>query len=236
MVSVLVSVIHRPGERIVPGLVRWVLQQQGHALSSRASFRLGVDIQGGKPFDVMRNRQASRFLETDYECLMPVDCDIVPPDDAIVRLLAHDKAICGIASLSFQFGEPFAVVLEAMPEEPHGYKQAKGLQGLKKLKDGAIGLACCLIKREVFERMSRPWFEEILIDDGMGSRDTDFVFCERVRALGHDIWVDCDRLTDHMAVISLRRINDLLIQEQAKKGTRQLVKINAGPTETGPEE
>lgn len=214
MTKILASIIHRPGERVVPGLVRWLLQQQGHALSAQASFTLGVDIQGGKPFDVMRNRQAAKFLETDYECLMLVDCDIVPPDDAIVRLLAHSKAICGIASLSFQFGEPFAVVLEATPEESYGYKQAKELRGLKKLKDGAIGLACCLIKREVFERMPKPRFEEILIDGGAGSRDADFVFCEKARALGYDIWVDCDRLTDHRVVVSLKRVNDLLVQAQ----------------------
>lgn len=216
MVNVLVSIIHRPGERIAPGLVRWLLHQQAHSLMGQSPFVLGVDIQGGKPFDVMRNRQAAKFLELDYECLMLVDCDIVPPDDAIARLLAHNKAICGIASLSFQFGEPFAVVLEAAPEEPHGYRQVKELTGLKKLKNGAIGLACCLIKREVFGRMERPWFEEILIDDGVGSRDADFVFCEKARALGYDIWVDCDRLTDHKVVVSLKRINDLLLDGAAR--------------------
>lgn len=216
MVSILVSIIHRPGERIVPGLVRWLLQQQGYALSAQTSFVLAVDIQEGKPFDVMRNRQATKFLKTNYERLMPVDCDIVPPDDAIIRLLTHDKPICGIASLSFQFGEPFAVVLEAVPEEPHGYRQAEGLEGLRKLRDGAIGLACCLIKREVFEQMARPWFEEILIDGGVGSRDADFVFCEKARGLGYDIWVDCDQLTDHKVVVSLKRINDLLVQAQAQ--------------------
>lgn len=218
MTRVLISIIHRPGERVVPGLVKWLLHQQAHSLMGQSPFVLGVDIQGGKPFDVMRNRQAAKFLETDYECLMLVDCDIVPPDDAIVRLLAHNKAICGIASLSFQFGEPFAVVLEATPEEPYGYKQAERLRGLKKLRDGAIGLACCLIQRKVFEQMAQPWFEEILIGGGVGSRDADFVFCERARALGHDIWVDCDRLTDHKVVVSLKRINDLLLGAATKNG------------------
>lgn len=216
MTRVLVSIIHRPGERIVPGLVRWLLHQQAHSLMGRSPFVLGVDIKGGKPFDVMRNRQVANFLETDYECLMSVDCDIVPPDDAIARLLGYDKAICGIASLSFQLGEPFAVVLEAVPDELYGYKQAKELRGLKKLRDGAIGLACCLIKRGVFEQMARPWFEEILIDGGVGSRDADFVFCEKARVLGYDIWVDCDRLTDHKVVVSLKRINDLLLGATTK--------------------
>ena len=209
--SVLVSIIHRPGERIEAELVGWLLRQQARSLTGQATFALG-DILKGKPFDAQRNRQVASFLATRYERLMFVDADIVPPGDAIDRLLDHDKAICGIASQSFQFDEPFAVILEADPDVPHGYRQAQDLRGLKRLRNGAIGLACCMIKREVFEKVKPPWFEEILIEGGLKTRDADFVFCEKARAAGYDVWVDCDRLTDHLVVVGLKRINELAVK------------------------
>lgn len=208
--SVLVSIPHRPGERIEAGLVGWLLRQQARSLTGQAAFALGVDIIKGKPFDAQRNRQAASFLATRYEWLLFVDADIVPPEDAIDRLLLHDKAICGIASLSFQFEEPFAVVLEKVPEVEYGYRQIAKLSGL--VQCDAIGLACCLIKREVFGRLQPPWFEEILIDGGKATRDADFVFCEKARAVGYEVWVDCDRLTDHQVTVGLKRINELVVK------------------------
>jgi hypothetical protein len=46
------------------------------------------------------------------------------------------------------------------------------------------GTGCLAIKREVFEKVPRPWFE------GNGETGTDIMFCRRVREAGFPIHVD----------------------------------------------
>jgi GT2 family glycosyltransferase len=147
----------------------------------------------GMPFDHARSQGCQRTLETGHEYLFFLDDDVIPPPDAIHRLIARNKDIVG--GLYYRRQMP---VYPVMMREIEG----KGAQWITDARMGdlveadLVGCGCLLIKRKVLEIMPPPWFEwkcdpyrwPNLQPHERCSEDYDF--CRKARALGFKLFVD----------------------------------------------
>ena len=141
-----------------------------HALSRACIFaeRKGFSIQaiGGTQNQILttaRNAIVNDLLAGDATHLVFVDADVVIPVHAIAALVEADKDI--VTGIYFQKEAPYLPLIMVKGSLPkHGKK--KGLHSfiVEWPKDKIFpidngGLGCCLIKKEVFERIKAPWFE-----------------------------------------------------------------------------
>jgi len=118
-----------------------------------------------------------------------LDSDMVPPQHTIESMIKHDKDI--ISGLIFQRNYPFqpcfyskARVNKNFEPTMEGPMQPEGWPTEGAYEFEGIGLACALIKMEVFEKTPKPWFFPL---PNVGE---DLAFCMRARKAGFKIWVD----------------------------------------------
>jgi hypothetical protein len=101
-----------------------------------------------------REGAAQKLLESDCDALLFLDSDMMPTADMLMRLIEADKPL--VSALAFRRVpgyEPciFKELSNGDAEIYHDYP--KGL-----IEVAAVGMACTLIKREVFEKITQPWF------------------------------------------------------------------------------
>lgn len=159
-----------------------------------------------QPVDNARNEIVEEFLKSDCTHLFFVDSDTVPPQDALKRLLAHDKDIVSAIT-------PIIEHDPARQDSDSGgyYKKWNAVdwedkftepkQGLISIK--GCGASCILIKRKVFETMPKPWYRFLYKDDRgkdifMGE-DTHFI--AKALGLGFKAYADTDIICSHQKSI-----------------------------------
>lgn len=107
----------------------------------------GVAPISGQPFDMARNTGCMRMLENNFDYIFFLDSDVIPPHDAVIRLMKHDLPIVS------------GVYCRRSP--PHMHPVAmKGGQWLpfdlpqnQLLEVDVVGAGCLLIRRDVLEKM-----------------------------------------------------------------------------------
>jgi len=136
---------------------------------------------------------------------MFIDDDMIFPSDAVHRLLIHDKAIVG--ALCFARTEelikPIAKKLDGNTLVDIGWEEVKNWKGVTKVD--ATGTGFLLIKREVLEAMSPPYFyfgrtEEFgLTPLPMAHQDLseDTTFMMNAGKKGYSVWVDPTIIIGH---------------------------------------
>lgn len=160
-------------------LVEWLMKQEAAIFMPQA-----------KPHDHCRNIIVNRFLETDCEWLLMVDSDVIPPDD-VCNMVNNDVDVCSAYVRTTANGEFIPVGMTKNKDGyHHDFKHSK--PGVHKVD--AVGTGCILIKREVFERMDKPYFK-FVYKDGLLVNGEDFDFCERVGEVYFDSRYKCKHFT-----------------------------------------
>ena len=113
--------------------------------------------------------------------LLFLDTDMVFPPDTLVRLLKHDKDIVG-ASYARRVPPFHPLTVDEAGEHKH---ITSGLQRVRLLPTG-----CMLLRMNVFQKLSKPYFN--LATEGDQLRGEDYFFCQQARMRGFDIWCDGD--------------------------------------------
>lgn len=114
----------------------------------------------GMPFDMARNSVASQVVQNpDIDYLFFLDSDVVPPPDAILRLLRHRKPV--ISGMYCRRSPPHGV--------PVAQKNGQWVTPPEPGKDPLMevdvcGAGCLLIHRSVLtdippQRQGKPWFD-----------------------------------------------------------------------------
>jgi hypothetical protein len=109
-----------------------------------------------------------------------LDSDMLFPPTALCRLLLHGKDIVG-ATYTKRV-PPFGVLGTQLAEQP------AVLSG-ELLEMQRIPAGCLLIKMSVFDKISKPYFR-FEIDASGEIVGEDYVFCDRAREAGFQIWCD----------------------------------------------
>lgn len=110
----------------------------------------------GMPYDMARNAACMRALEGGHSHLFFLDSDVVPPKDAILRLLAHNQPV--ISGMYCRRSPPHAI--------PVMIREGKWITDFKMgsvVEADLVGAGCLLIRRDVLENLKpiRPgkhWF------------------------------------------------------------------------------
>lgn len=146
----------------------------------------------GMPFDMARNVAAMRALECGAEWLFFLDSDVVPPHDAVLRLIAHKQPI--ISGVYCRRSPPVAI--------PVMIKDGKWLTEFPAnaiIEVDLVGAGCLLIHRTVLEtlppqRPGKHWFDWRVDLQGVlpahECLSEDFTFCTAAKSVGYKVLVD----------------------------------------------
>jgi len=188
------GVVHEPFFRSVVDAVLWDRPRMGLIRKFESC--------GGLYVAINRNKVVEKFLETDCEWLWFLDTDIVFGHETLYQLLklASDHDIKIISALYFGRlnGNDVGTQPIWMVKSPDGVYQtlAEFNHGLNEVD--AIGMGCCLIHREVLEKMRDVydddewmWFSHDVVTKVDGTKThlgEDLTFCRRAQALGYRIF------------------------------------------------
>lgn len=186
---------------LVAVLLRWAREFKDDEVSFYFTYRVS-------PVDRARNQIVKFFLEepSNFTHLLFIDSDTVPPVDALRRLLSHDQPMVSgltpilhwnqVAKHWDTFDNCFThqdTDDAGKPTATHVAERHTGLQQIFR-----CGSSCVLIKREVFEALTKPHYEFLYNEDRtQHTRSEDIHFCDNVRAAGFTIHADTDVVCNH---------------------------------------
>lgn len=129
-----------------------------------------------------RNKLVVSGLSSEADYLFFMDSDSVVSPEDLDRLVKAKKDV--ISGIYFMRGMPYNPVIYESDWKGKGYVFLKDVKdGIERI-DGC-GMGCCLIRRKVFEKVRKPWFEF----NHMGNGSTeDFDFCRKLDREGFKIF------------------------------------------------
>jgi hypothetical protein len=154
----------------------------------------------GRPHDYARNSAIRVFLDRpSYSHLLFIDSDVEPPLDVLDRLLALDSPIASGCYPVVLNGLQWALALE----NGGHYRLLDQLpsSNIPFFVDAA-GAGCLLIRRDVFDLVSWPWFKWVESADGSQAGE-DIYFFRKANAAGLRLAVDPTVLCKHFKTINL---------------------------------
>lgn len=161
-------------------LMMFTAQQKG--ININYNLRMGSLI-----YDA-RECAVKSLLESDSDAILFLDSDMVPTADMLTRLIEHDKSI--VTALAFKRVPPYTPCIFKHVGEKEATAYLDYQKGLLQIE--ACGMACCLIKREIFEKIPQPWFTP---SNDLGE---DLLFCLRAKQAGIPIYCDTELICGHV--------------------------------------
>ena len=146
---------------------------------------------GGYGVARARNLMARNALDEGVDFLWMVDSDMVVPEDALYRLLDADADVCTGWAVRGSSDDGTTSVIKFGGQ---GYHDSYGAAHLAAMDDDLVavkgnGMACALIRTDVFRRFPAPWFVYVDHPDGSALGE-DYYFCQQCASRGVKIWVD----------------------------------------------
>jgi GT2 family glycosyltransferase len=146
------------------------------------------------PYDHARNTGCLKLLELGWEWLFFLDDDVIPPPDAIIKLMSHKKPI--VSGLYYRRYEPLAPVM--LRDSENGPQWIQEFNAPDLLEVDYVGAGCLLIHRDVIKQLPPlsnrcQWFEwrcDRTDLPHLEKTSEDFTFCKHARNHGFKIYVD----------------------------------------------
>lgn len=188
--SVLISVATK--KSLHAELVKWLLQQ---------SSENQIDIVNSPmPLEHVRNLQVERFLSGPYEKLFLVDSDCVPHKNAVKVLDELDLPFVSAPHPTIKGSEVGVMVLDRVSENEYIQHRPfdRGLQ-----ECDAVGCGGMMIRRDVFQKVVKPYFKFIYDKEGRLVKGEDFYFCEKIKKAGFKVYAYCDMVQTHYVEVAI---------------------------------
>ena len=136
-----------------------------------------------------RNDIVRMALEGGFDYIFMVDADMYVPKDALQKMLEYPTEIClGLCPRkNTKVGKTCIYKIGQI-----NYKDAYTYYDLPKQDRVMVhggGLACALIKTDMFKNLTYPWFRYVTYQDG-SELSEDLYFCSQAKANGYKIYVD----------------------------------------------
>lgn len=177
----------------------------------------------GYQVDQIRNMIANAVIEDNYDYLLSIDSDIILPSDTLVKLLSQNKDI--ISGMYRQRKHHEHIVEIFMRNEYGGVMQVPYYDMPDKdvFEIDACGMGVCLIKSEVFKKMSQPWFlYHSSLEEG-GTLSEDVYFCMKAQEHGFKIWADKTIQVPHIGETTFEILGR---ETQRAKQQLEIAKVN----------
>lgn len=159
-----------------------------------------------------REKLAQEALEWGADQLLWIDSDQRFPANTLEVLQARQVSMIGVnATTRREPILPTALNLKIEREMLNGKPEGEPYQVWQKVESRnkrgieqvtAVGFACTLVAREVFEKVPRPWFDIIWTDFGNVIGE-DVTFCVRCMENDIPVWVDHE-LSMHIGHIGVK--------------------------------
>jgi len=153
-----------------------------------------------QPTSKARNMLVESAFNTnsDYVLWIDSDNDVHPGVlDKLLSVMESEKADL-VSALYFQRDAPHYAVLRQYRHG--GYYNIATVPFGGIIKIDACGLGCCLVKKEVFKKLSKPYFK--FSDEKHGYKDIqiseDIYFCRKVQEAGFKMVCDLDTVVGHI--------------------------------------
>ena len=155
-----------------------------------------------------RNSLVRQAFDNDATHLLMMDTDQIYPPDCIDKLISHDKDMASVRV--HRRWPPFEVIMNRGEIGKYKHVSDKECFSGDLVEIDATGTACMLIKMEVFEALSDPWF---YLKNGSKSPHNrhgkpvgeDIRFCSDAKAAGFDIFVDTSIEVGHISKMVINR-------------------------------
>jgi len=205
-------IIATPGHSVMSSYVRSLLELTGRlsakgitwAWSSEYSSHVAdareMTLNGTNENEIDEKRPFKGTIT--YDKILWIDSDITfKPEDAIT-LIESDK---DIVTGAYLLGSGEVTVYPNLLKQGYGYEQVKSMS--EPVKVAGCGFGFLAVKSGVFESMTRPWFQSVLVstDDGFSfpMMGEDLSWCKRATDLGYDIWFDPTVRVTHNKMMKL---------------------------------
>jgi len=158
------------------------------------------------PHDHARNVLVKKFLASDATYFMGIDADVVPPEDAIIKMIAADKdVITGITKRFAARKDGYDLAPMTFEFERNRYNIVYNFSKQPVVKIDGCGAGCFLVKREVFEKIKCPY--KFKYDkDGIVTRSEDLYFCDQLRKNKFELWADYSINCKHIKSIDVNTL------------------------------
>lgn len=162
----------------------------------RGEHTVHFDFFKGYDTATARNNIAMKAMQLKYDYVLMIDNDTIVPRNALLNMLTPQKDIvigfCPIKNTKSKESALWrskrathSIRFDQMPREP-------------RIEIELGGMACVLIKTDVFREMPFPWFYFEQRRDGFQSSEG-YYFCEKARECGYQIWADTRVKCGHLA-------------------------------------
>jgi len=151
--------------------------------------------------EAARRRLCNHFMKfLDFDYMLFLDDDVLPPLDIVSKLLSHGRYIMSASYPIMQDGEIYdSSSMWTGESYRKNFYNSKGVKSID-----ACGLGACLIHRDVLKKvLAMDCFSLAYDDRGEVTKGEDYKFCEVARELGFNIYVDFDLKCEHLKTISL---------------------------------
>lgn len=138
----------------------------------------------------------NRAIENRCSHILFIDDDMTFPEDTIEKLLAVDKPIVGVNSMSRKLPlQPTTGLIG-----PNGEYVKPELNDIPSLpfRCHSVGFGVCLIDMAVIAQMKPPHFGFESLPNGMTTMGEDGWFCKKARDLLIEIWCDPRLVIGHI--------------------------------------
>jgi hypothetical protein len=172
------------------------------------------------------NEMVKVALASNVDYIFWTEMDMLLPSDAITKLLKHaiKYNLDGVSGVYFLRGTSEPCLYMPLPDNWVDNKFAHTrLSTFPKdaiFPIGCPGVGCALFKREVFEKLEFPYWED---KSGPGGHGTDIYFYTKMREAGMQMWADssviCDQIDeDEPTTYTLESYEKWLHSDQSKGG------------------
>jgi GT2 family glycosyltransferase len=151
------------------------------------------------PIDTARNDLVERALKYNPDYIFFIDSDMILPDNILDDLVCMEKDIA--SALYFMKVPPYKPIAKIMKGKMFCIINSIPLNQVMEVD--AVGLGCCLIKKEVFEKMKEKnekmfRIEEQKINDKVQLLGEDTFFCLRAKESGFKIFLNTGLICKHI--------------------------------------
>jgi len=159
---------------------------------------VGLWTISGTTLQAARCLQVDTFMASDCTHIFLLDSDVIPQERTIEKLLAYDMPFIAAPHVAIKGDEVGVMVLDrdgkGAYKQHNPWRPGSGLQG----PNVVVGCAGMLIRRDVFEKVGKPWFR-CIYDEYTGAllKTEDFDFCDRMHDKGLEVWAMCDLVINH---------------------------------------
>jgi len=165
-----------------------------------------------RPISNNRNHIVKDFLATDCEYLMMLDDDTFPIKNPL-ELIIYNKDVIGaiypgrdnngIHFHVYKFGKEYP---KKIIFEQYENSEIKGLTQVD-----AIGTGCIIIRRNVLEKIKRP-FDDMFDKEGLMITNDDLHFSIKCQKAGFEVWTHGEYMCSHYKKVDLLQMAHLLIR------------------------